>query len=541
MERIEPALRRALSGHLPADEVADAEAEAFAYAWQHRDRVMAMENPGGYLYRVAQSKSRRRKQGFLPWSSDAHVPEIEPGLPPPSPRCRRRSNGRCGSSTAVAGATRRPPKRSTSARRRSAPTCRVRSNGCASSWEWSSMGELEDQIAASRRPAPTRCLPYEAPASLDRAAHASRRGVSGSRSPAAITAHRGRGRRAAVGPRRRPVGPHRPHARDRRARTDDRRANHADDCTAGAGNVSRRGGRDDEPEVRFGRHRAGYRPRRTGGREHRIRRAGAPMKSRSRSGGGSPSWSIEYRAGPLTLEPSGLPSGNRGHRLPRRPVRVRAGRALGQRGRRNRSVPDHCHTSPQVRQTQDFEGIVTWVIGLDEQLPFTATERDAGQGGRTLAIVVPRARRSPRRDVLTPARIISSSPCRSVGTRQLSDDVRCQTVALEPGCRPDRARLCEPQHQHRGAVRADHADDLDNGGRSDGVTAWKATTAQVPITSQRDSLASCARWRGETASTLTVTTNGYAGPRYAEYKAGVQAIVASARYLPVGVLSRGSW
>jgi DNA-directed RNA polymerase specialized sigma24 family protein len=81
VERIEPALRRALAGHLPPDEVADAEAEAFAYAWQHRDRVMAMENPGGYLYRVAQSKTRRRKQGFLPWSSDERVPEIEPGLP----------------------------------------------------------------------------------------------------------------------------------------------------------------------------------------------------------------------------------------------------------------------------------------------------------------------------------------------------------------------------------------------------------------------------------------------------------------------------
>ena len=85
VERIEPALRRALSGHLPADEVADAEAEAFAYAWQHRDRVMAMENPGGYLYRVAQSRTRRRKQGFLPWVSDARVPE----------RRSRRSTARC--------------------------------------------------------------------------------------------------------------------------------------------------------------------------------------------------------------------------------------------------------------------------------------------------------------------------------------------------------------------------------------------------------------------------------------------------------------
>ena len=81
VQRIEPSLRRALAGHLHPDDVADAEAEAFAYAWQHRDRVMAMENPGGYLYRVAQSRSRRRKQGFLPWASDSHVPDVEPGLP----------------------------------------------------------------------------------------------------------------------------------------------------------------------------------------------------------------------------------------------------------------------------------------------------------------------------------------------------------------------------------------------------------------------------------------------------------------------------
>jgi len=41
---------------------------------------MAMDNPAGFLYRVAQSKRRRRKQGFLPWSADAGVPDYEPGL-----------------------------------------------------------------------------------------------------------------------------------------------------------------------------------------------------------------------------------------------------------------------------------------------------------------------------------------------------------------------------------------------------------------------------------------------------------------------------
>ena len=54
--------------------------EAFAYAWEHRARIMRMEHPTGYLFRVAQSKARIRKQGFLPWSSADTIPDVEPGL-----------------------------------------------------------------------------------------------------------------------------------------------------------------------------------------------------------------------------------------------------------------------------------------------------------------------------------------------------------------------------------------------------------------------------------------------------------------------------
>jgi DNA-directed RNA polymerase specialized sigma24 family protein len=78
--RTEPRLRRALAGHLARDAVADALAEAFAYAWEHWDRVMRMEHPTGYLFRVGQSKARTRKQGFLPWSPGADLPDVEPGL-----------------------------------------------------------------------------------------------------------------------------------------------------------------------------------------------------------------------------------------------------------------------------------------------------------------------------------------------------------------------------------------------------------------------------------------------------------------------------
>ncbi len=78
--RIEPRLRRALAGHMARDSVGDALAEAFAYAWEHRDRVMQLEHPAAYLFRVAQSKTRSRKQGFLPWTSENAIPDVEPGL-----------------------------------------------------------------------------------------------------------------------------------------------------------------------------------------------------------------------------------------------------------------------------------------------------------------------------------------------------------------------------------------------------------------------------------------------------------------------------
>ncbi|MDW3219900.1 MAG: sigma-70 family RNA polymerase sigma factor [Acidimicrobiales bacterium] len=78
---VEPQLRRALAGHLADGTVADAVAAALAYAWENRDRVLAMERPAGYLYRVAQSSARRRKQGWLPWSGENDLPDVEPGLP----------------------------------------------------------------------------------------------------------------------------------------------------------------------------------------------------------------------------------------------------------------------------------------------------------------------------------------------------------------------------------------------------------------------------------------------------------------------------
>jgi DNA-directed RNA polymerase specialized sigma24 family protein len=80
VSRVEPGLRRALAGHLAADVVPDALAEAFAYAWRNWDTVQGLTNPGGYLFRVAQSKARTRLVPVLPDPDPVRLPHVEPGL-----------------------------------------------------------------------------------------------------------------------------------------------------------------------------------------------------------------------------------------------------------------------------------------------------------------------------------------------------------------------------------------------------------------------------------------------------------------------------
>jgi RNA polymerase sigma-70 factor (ECF subfamily) len=79
--RFEPSLRRALTGLLPLDLVPDGLAEAFAYAWEHWDRMRQLDNPGGYLVRVAQSRTRARLAGYPP-EVPVGSPRVEPALVP---------------------------------------------------------------------------------------------------------------------------------------------------------------------------------------------------------------------------------------------------------------------------------------------------------------------------------------------------------------------------------------------------------------------------------------------------------------------------
>ena len=75
-----PRLRQTLVARYGHEVGADALAEAIAWAWERRDELRVMGNPVGYLFRVAQSKARARKQGFLPWSSRDTTPDVEPAL-----------------------------------------------------------------------------------------------------------------------------------------------------------------------------------------------------------------------------------------------------------------------------------------------------------------------------------------------------------------------------------------------------------------------------------------------------------------------------
>lgn len=62
---VEPRLRAALVALYGPEEGREATAEALAFAWEHRDRLASMERPAGYLFRVAQSRARRRRQPVL--------------------------------------------------------------------------------------------------------------------------------------------------------------------------------------------------------------------------------------------------------------------------------------------------------------------------------------------------------------------------------------------------------------------------------------------------------------------------------------------
>lgn len=70
-------LRRVLVARYGVEIGNDVCADALAYAWEHWERVGPMDNPVGYLYRVAQSASRRHRR----WRQRPQLPIELPARP----------------------------------------------------------------------------------------------------------------------------------------------------------------------------------------------------------------------------------------------------------------------------------------------------------------------------------------------------------------------------------------------------------------------------------------------------------------------------
>jgi DNA-directed RNA polymerase specialized sigma24 family protein len=82
---VEPRLWRALVPAVGPDRAAIGASHALIYAWRHWDRVSAMTNPAGYLYRVAHREANRtpRPTGpALPAPEPDALPDVEPRLVP---------------------------------------------------------------------------------------------------------------------------------------------------------------------------------------------------------------------------------------------------------------------------------------------------------------------------------------------------------------------------------------------------------------------------------------------------------------------------
>jgi DNA-directed RNA polymerase specialized sigma24 family protein len=81
MAEAEPRLHGALVARYGMQRGRDAALDAMVYAWQHWERVSAMQNPVGYLYRVGSSSVRPGTQPpQLATVDDHREPWIEPAL-----------------------------------------------------------------------------------------------------------------------------------------------------------------------------------------------------------------------------------------------------------------------------------------------------------------------------------------------------------------------------------------------------------------------------------------------------------------------------
>ena len=85
-------------------------------------------------------------------------------------------------------------------------------------------------------------------------------------------------------------------------------------------------------------------------------------------------WLVGYQSGPLTLEPSGMPANIAGNAF----LVIRF-RDTNTSGSLSSDISTGSTGIRQIKKTQDFEGVVTWVIGLDAMRAFGVSTDTPGQ------------------------------------------------------------------------------------------------------------------------------------------------------------------
>ncbi len=80
VRRIEPRLRHSLIATYGRERGREATAEALAWAWEHWSRVEGAKSPVAFLYRVGQSRTRRRKLRVTYERPETHEVFVEPAL-----------------------------------------------------------------------------------------------------------------------------------------------------------------------------------------------------------------------------------------------------------------------------------------------------------------------------------------------------------------------------------------------------------------------------------------------------------------------------
>jgi DNA-directed RNA polymerase specialized sigma24 family protein len=82
VSEVEPRLRNALVASYGLDRGREATAAALGWAWEHRDQMTKVENKVAFLFKVGQSRTRRRKEPLIFARAEETETWVEPGLAP---------------------------------------------------------------------------------------------------------------------------------------------------------------------------------------------------------------------------------------------------------------------------------------------------------------------------------------------------------------------------------------------------------------------------------------------------------------------------